>query len=283
MPGHGSITTRDLAAGIDVEPGGVRPGEVEVVASLLGGCRIAIDGRQVDTASSRRTRGVLAYLLIHRAMPLPRDVLMDAFWPEADPSAARNRLHVALSGVRQALREVCPEPVVQRHYDTYSLSSTVDVCLDVERFEAACRTAGRAEAGGDLAGAARGYELACQLYAGDLLPGDPYLEWAVPVRERLRWTAVQAQSALMELYVRRGEYGPGAVLGRAVLAIDPANEAVHRALMRSFALTGQRHLALAQYQRLTRILWRTFRVGPSAESTAVYEALRGPAPYRYRP
>lgn len=275
---RGNASTPDLAENLDTGAG-----QIALVASLLGGCRVLVDGRSVDTASSRRTRGVLAYLLTHRAAPVPRDVLMDVFWPVADPSAARNRLHVALSGVRQVLREVCPEPVVQRHYDTYGLSSAVNVWLDVERFEAACRAARRAEAAGDHAGAERGYDLACQLYTGDLLPGDPYLEWALPMRERLRWTALQAQSALMELYVRRGAHGPAVTLGHAVLAADPANEAVHRALMRSLAATGQRHLALDRYQRLTRTLWRTFRVGPSAETTAVYEALRGPAPYRYRP
>ena len=35
---------------------------------------------------------------------MPRDVLMDVFWRDAEPEAARDSLHVALSGVRRALR-----------------------------------------------------------------------------------------------------------------------------------------------------------------------------------
>lgn len=259
---------------------GAETGRPQMVASLLGGCRVAVGGTAIDTASSRRTRGLLAYLLTHRRAPVPRDVLMDVFWPAAAPGAARNSLHVALSGVRQVLREACPEPLIERHFDTYALRPAVDVWVDVEEFETACGNARRAVAAGDGATAERACELACQLYAGDLLAGDPYLDWALPMRDRLRRESVEAQCSLMELYLRRGDHGPAAVLGRAVLAVDPANEAVHRNLMVCLAATGQRHLALAQYQRLARILWRTFRVGPAAESTALYEALRSGGPYR---
>ena len=64
---------------------------------------IAVDGSVIDTSSSRRTRNLLAYLVTHRDKPVPRDVLMDVFWPHASPEAARNSLHVALSGVRRTL------------------------------------------------------------------------------------------------------------------------------------------------------------------------------------
>jgi SARP family transcriptional regulator, regulator of embCAB operon len=53
--------------------------------------------------------------------------------------------------------------------------------------------------------------------------------------------------------------------------------------MACLASSGQRHLALEQYQRMARTLWRTYRIGPSAESTALYEAIRHPGPYRSPP
>ena len=93
-------------------------------ARVLGRFSVMLDGHPVDTLSSRRTRNVLAYLLTHRRVPVPRDVLMDAFWPHADPEAARNSLHVALTGVRHALRCAWPGPVLQRVHDTYLLADT---------------------------------------------------------------------------------------------------------------------------------------------------------------
>ncbi len=283
MPGLSSVTVVDQRPSADRHPAlevRAAPGRPLLVGSFLGGCRITLDGRTVDTESSRRTRGLLTYILTHRRAAVPRDVLMDVFWPAATPDAARNNLHVALTRVRQVLRDAGWGGLVERRYDTYAVSPQVDAWLDVDQFERACADARRATAAGDHAGTETALQLACQLYAGDFLAADPYLEWALPVRERMRREWVEAQRALMAVYVQRGEHGPASVLGRAVLAVDPADEVVHRGLMVCLAANGQRHLALEQYQRLARTLWRTFRVGPSAHTSALYEALRRPDPYR---
>lgn len=247
-----------------------------LTATLLGGCRITVQGRTVDTVSSRRTRGLLTYLLLHRRAPAPRDVLMDVFWPDAGPAAARNRLHVALTALRHTLREAWPGVVVERRDDTYRLAPDLEIGTDVEEFATAIARARRAEWTGDTATAAAAWELSCGLYAGPLLPGDPYVEWVAPLREQFQLDALTAQRQLLEHYLRRGAVGPAAVLARSVLVLDPADEAAHRALMSCFAGAGQRHLALAQYQVLARRLWRTYRIGPSAETETLHRTLRDP-------
>ncbi|WP_147254577.1 AfsR/SARP family transcriptional regulator [Pseudonocardia hierapolitana] len=251
-----------------------------VAAALLGGCRISVGERMVDTASSRRTRGLVAYLVVHRRAWIPRDVLMDIFWPHAAPAAARNSLHVALTRVRAALRAAGGEALLERNFDTYGISRDADVRLDVDQVEAAGALARRAIAAGDAVRAEQAYGMICQLYAGVFLADDLYVDWALPVRERLAREAIEAQRGLMHIYLRRGDCGAAAVLARAVLVVDPADEDVNRGLMACLASSGQRHLALEQYRRMARTLWRTYRIGPSAESAALYEAIRKPGPYR---
>ena len=221
-------------------------------ARLLGRFCVTLDGRPVDTLSSRRTRNLIAYLLAHRRVPVPRDVLMDVFWPNADPDAARNCLHVALTGVRHALRRACPAPVLQRAHDTYLLGDTIRVWVDVEEFERNCRAGRAAEQAGDLGSAIRCYEAAAQLYDGEFLADDPYAEWATPTRDTLRLMAIDAQSRLAELYVRRNVYGPAIQVGRWIVDADPCNELAHRRLMSCYATVGQMHLALSQYPPLRR-------------------------------
>lgn len=254
-------------------------------AELLGGCRVTLAGVPVDTTSSRRTRTLLAYLLVHGRAPVPCDVLTGVLWPAARPDVARDSLDVALAGLRQALRTAWPDArstsgapiesaVVLRPDGTCSFAPEVAVRTDVNAFTAAVEE-GRRAPDPDVAAAANG--LACHLYAGDFLPTDPYLEWAVPMRTGLRTDALDARRALLAHHLGRGDHGVAAVLARAVLAVDPTDEAAHRALMVCLAADGQRHLALAQYQRMARMLWRSFGTGPDAESTALYERLRGPA------
>jgi DNA-binding SARP family transcriptional activator len=220
---------------------------------------------------------MLAYLLAHRPTHVARDVLMDAFWPDATPAAARNSLHVALSGVRRALRSTGPHVVVERRFDAYRLAGPATVWTDLEQFEQVRQAGLRAERRGDPRAARHNYEIACQLYEGDFLADEPYLDWAAPVRESLRLTAVELQTRLVDSYLEGSEHAAAALLARRVLAMDPCNERVHRQLMRCYAAMDQRHLALSQYHRLAGQLWTSLRITPSAETTALFQRLRQPA------
>ena len=260
---------------MDDDSGGRR---VMLTARLLGRLWVVVDGQVVDTGSSRRTRNVLAYLLTHREAPVPRDVLMDVFWGNAEPEAARNSVHVALSGVRRALRAAGAEPLLERRHDTYRFADHLDVWVDVEAFERGCREGRRAEEAGDAAAALDAYERAGQLYDGDFLADDPYAPWAGEIRETLRAQARDAACRQVALYGRLGHDRSAVLVGRRVLAGDPCNEPVHRQLMVSYASAGQRHLALLQYQRCREALWSTFRIQPAIDTTVLYESLRGRLP-----
>jgi DNA-binding SARP family transcriptional activator len=67
-------------------------GELRAVlaARMLGSLVVSLNGTVIDTSSSRRTRQVLSYLLLRRRAAIPRDVLMETFWPTAPPDSARN-------------------------------------------------------------------------------------------------------------------------------------------------------------------------------------------------
>lgn len=249
---------------------------------LLGRFVLSIDDHVVDTRSSRRTRNMLAYLLTNRRTPVARDVLMDVFWPDADPNAARNSLHVALTGARNALRECCSEPILQRRFDTYQLCDAVEIWVDIEEFERHCHAGLQAERAGDAGRALESFERASQLYDGQFLADDPYLEWAAATRDRLQILAIEVQSRLVELYAQRGDHAAAVQLGRWLLATDPCNEGVHRRLMSCYARTGRGHLALAQYQRCAEALWREFQVRPAPETRAFYERLRNPGAHLSR-
>ena len=266
--------TRGEVSADRASPSAARP---MLTARLLGRFWVVVDGKVVDTSSSRRTRSVLAYLLAHRDAPVNRDLLMDMFWPGASAEAARNNLHVALSGVRRVLRAVHPEPLLERWYDMYRLADW-DLWVDVEKFEGHCRDGRRAGREGDVAAELRAYELAGQLYEGDFLADDPYAEWAAGPREALRLQAIEAQSRLVTLYAARGEHGAATLLGRKILTTDPCNELVHRQLMISYVGSRQTHLALLQYHRCRETLWNAFRIRPAPETVELYDSLRATAP-----
>jgi DNA-binding SARP family transcriptional activator len=248
---------------------------IRIRAYLLGDVRVIVNGRLAETPS-RHGRDLLVYLLLHRVAAVPRDVLIDTFWPRARPAAGRNRLHVVLAGVRKTLREASAEPVVERCGEAYRIAPAAEVWTDADEFERYCRAGRRADGGGDATEALRQYEAAGLLFRGEFLADRPYADWAAPRREALRSVALEAQSRLVQLHTGRGEHGAAATLARRILTEDPCNETVHRALMLCYARTGLRHLALLQYQQLVTILWADLRVRPAAATTELYERLRRP-------
>ncbi|GID91610.1 BTAD domain-containing putative transcriptional regulator [Amorphoplanes digitatis] len=248
---------------------------IRVRAYLLGDVRVIVNGRLVETPS-RHGRDLIVYLLLHRETPTPRDVLIDTFWPRARPAAGRNRLHVLLAGVRKTLRAASADPVIERCGEAYRIARAAQVWTDTDEFERLCRAGRRAQAGADPAEATRHYEAAGMLFRGGFLPDRPYADWAAARRAALRAVALEAQSNLVLLYAGRGEYGAAATLARRILADDPCNEDVHRALMLCYARAGLRHLALLQYRQLVTTLWADLRVRPAAETTELYERLRRP-------
>ena len=248
-----------------------------LTARLLGGCVIAVDGSVIDTSSSRRTRNLLAYLVTHRKEPVPRDVLMDVFWPDASPEAARNSLHVALTGVRRTLSDVTTCPLLERRFDTYQLVPSAGAWVDVTEFEHYAELGQRLDRRGDSAAARRAYEMAADLYEGDFLADDPYGSWPRTVREALRLQVIELRIRLVDHYLEVSDLPAATTTARAALALDPHNEVLHRQLMGCYASSGQTHRALAQYHQCAELLWDDFHIRPAPETTRIFDELRSPA------
>jgi hypothetical protein len=127
-------------------------------------------------------------------------------------------------------------------------------------------------------------EKAGQIYGGDLLAGlaldePPFEEWLLTERLRLRELTVDALARLLAHQRGAGADEAAIQTGRRLLALDPLQEPVHRAVMRLYARQGRRGAALRQYQACVAVLQRELRVEPEAETQALYqEILRQPSP-----
>jgi DNA-binding SARP family transcriptional activator len=245
---------------------------------LLGQLKVRLDDVVVDDWPSGRGRSLLKYLVTHRAPWPRREMLMEAFWPEASPAAARNSLNVAVHGLRRAFRASARVPVVVREDGTYRLGPGVRLWLDVDEFELRVAGGRRLEATGDLAGAAAEYERALALYQGDFLADDPYEEWPGATREHLLLAYLDVLDRLSGLYFGQHQYGACVALCRLLVERDPCREDGHRRLMRCFTRQGQPHLALRQFQACADALSQDLGVDPDPATLALAQQIRGHQP-----
>jgi DNA-binding SARP family transcriptional activator len=252
---------------------GILP-RLTLAAHLLGSFKLSIDDILLDQIPGGNSGVLLKYLLHHRKRSLPREELMELFWPGADPESARNRLNVIMSKVRKAIRTITDFEVILYENDRYSLNTELLFWVDVDEFEGTLAEATHVEKAGETAHAISLLEIAANLYQGDYMQEDIYEEWTVLTRERLRLANLDALYRLSRHYFEQEQYAACASLCHSIVEHDNCREDVHCLLMRCYARQGQYHLGLRQYQYCVDILNRELDVKPADSTVALYERLR---------
>src|SRR5215207_3854391 len=215
---------------------------------LLGGFDVVVGGRPIPPQAWRRrdAAALVKLLALSRGHRLPRDQVVDALWPDLLLEQGAPRLHKAAHYARVTLG---PSDSIVLDADMVVLFPHDELSVDVDAFDEA--------AAGARTGATDQVAEAVHLYRGDLLPADLYEPWAEDPREvrRLRY-----------LDLLRG-------LGRwdLVLETEPLDEGAHLELASSYLRRGDRHAALAQLDRMEKVLERELGTGPSQAAATLRE------------
>jgi len=229
--------------------------------------RVSRNGQIITHWHSLKGQSVFKYLVAHYGTPISKDVLMDVFWPDADPESARRNLHQAIYSLRQTMRRGEPNfQPIQFENECYLLNPEIDLWLDSEVFARNAQEGRQLEASGRQDEADVAYQRAEELYLGDFLEEDLYEDWTRPARERYRNAYLDLVDRLCERHWRKGNYPAVIELCGKLLAKDNCNEKAHRRLMQCYQIQGQHGLAVRQYRLCVDFLKDELGVSPSAET-----------------
>ncbi len=247
---------------------------------LFGTPTLQRDGQPLARFPSRKVRDLLAYLLVNRHVPHPREQLAGVFWGDWDDRKARHCLNTTLWRLRRVIGPSQIHEVPYLHVDaqTIGFNTASNFRLDIAEFEDRCTWA---EGLGQRAPEYRAalYRQAITLYQGDLLT-DCYQEWCLVERERLQRLYLRALSWLLAYHMQRGEHDAAIECGSRILASDPLLEEVHRDLIQLHLDAQQSVAALRQYRACEEVLRRELGVAPMPETQALLAriiATTGPA------
>ncbi|MCG3210421.1 MAG: hypothetical protein FOGNACKC_04052 [Anaerolineae bacterium] len=236
--------------------------------SLLGRVEITLNGQPVEGFVSVKVQALLAYLAV-TGRTHNRESLAALFWGDKPDDRARANLRKALSNLRKLLGGY-----INSSDQLIAFDRTLPHFLDVAVFEETLNQAGAFKT------APQPLREAIDLYQGDFLAGlaiddaQPFEEWLLPERERLRRLAVQALYQLARIHTSRGEYAAGIDVTTRLLALEPWQEEAHRQLMTLLARSGQHAAALAHFETCRRILAEELGVEPLPETQALYQRLK---------
>ncbi len=244
---EGAITEELL--GLAVETG--QPAALALEAAALP-VSLAVLGRFALTRGGRpvpMTAGQSAQLLKLVAVSggrVPADAAIETLWPEASREAGRNRLRTVLNRQRAEAGEV-----IIRVGDSLLLAQEVRV--DLALFEAeGCRALALGLAEPALAVAVA--RTAIARYRGDLLPDDPYEEWADLPREHARRTMLRLLDLCADVAAGRGDLDEVRTVIEMTIDLAPYDD--ERYLRAAGALLGQgrRGAALTVLRRARAVL-----------------------------
>jgi DNA-binding SARP family transcriptional activator len=240
---------------------------------LLGPPGAVLDGRRLPLAN-RKGIALLAYLAV-TAQAHPRDNLAALLWPEAPQARARASLRQTV----WALRQAGLDDWLDLEEDQVALKP--GYVLDVADFRqnAARASAHQHDTHQPCADCLAWLAAAVGQYQGDFLAGlaladSPVFEaWQREQAEGLRQTLGAALERLSGHYALSRDWDRAIETARRWVSLDPLHEPAQRALIDLYARSGQRRLAVQQFESLRHALADELGVEPEPASQWLFAEL----------
>nr|WP_319393664.1 BTAD domain-containing putative transcriptional regulator [uncultured Desulfobacter sp.] len=203
---------------------------------LFGRFKVTIDGKEIPPSSWKSAKALMIfkYLAADRTKGfIPREVLIEMLWPEADPRKTAARFHMAMSALRKTLEPGIPpkraSTYIERKKDTYRLHDDNRVQIDSEQFSNALNLA-RADRDNPEK-VIESYRSALSLYMGPFLEEDQYEEWCTHIRDKFNSDFLIMLKEMADIYEKQGDLENAHHCNGKIFSIDSFNETAAKKIM----------------------------------------------------
>ncbi|WP_155317861.1 BTAD domain-containing putative transcriptional regulator [Desulfosarcina alkanivorans] len=256
--------------------GGSRP---DLDIRTLGGFEVRLGGGKVLADAQwtgLRQKLLLKAILVNGCREIPKDILMDALWPDSSQEAALKRFKVTLHRLRRILASDGNPRAGASCISLKDNRVSLDMgrCrVDVNDFLAACDQIRQFRRDDDDRRLLSACRRAAEIYRGDFLPEEPYLSWAETKRAALKDQYLTVLMEMAGLFERKGDLEQAVRHCGIVIQADPLAEQAHQQLMRLLQRQGRRSAALKVYRDLADTLAAELDTAPDPATTRLYEEI----------
>jgi len=237
----------------------------ELTVKALG--RIRVDSREGPLGGNwlqQRPGQILKYLVCERDRVVQAEEIAEALWPYGGRQALSSVRHF-IHGLRDKLEPDRTGRGGSSFIVTVRGGYAINrrhVRIDADVFTQAVRDGQAAAERGQADGAAELLELAMSLYRGDLLEDEPYAEWAMPERDRLRAMATDSMRLLAQVALGKGDHATAIKHLDRLADFEPYDSDVQRELLRVLLAAGRRSEAMRRYATFRARVGREFQSEP---------------------
>lgn len=235
---------------------------MSVDVEVLGRPAVRIAGERVELKG--RQPALLAALAVDAPHPVSADTLLEAIWGDTLPRDPANALQQRVSELRRTLdpdRTGAPLVTVPGGYAL----RVEDERIDARRFARLASEGRDLLVAGELDAARQRLEAALALWRGAVFAGIADEPWLVPEAQRLRELHLAATADRLEAILGLGGGGELVPELTELTAAEPLSERLAGQLMRAQYRAGRQADALAEYERIRRLLADELGVDPGPE------------------
>lgn len=214
---------------------------------------------RADEWRSHKAQLILKFLLTKEpGRAVAKDLLLETLWRDQDPVKSDQCLRAAISALRRIL-----EPDLPCRKESQYLQSKDGHCvlsmgegglLDANEFTRAFSLALRLDESGEQKAAVSQYRNAIDLYRGDFLEDEPYVEWAFSRREQLRTQYSSALLHLGQLLLAGNQVVEATGLALRALETDDTLEPAYRLGISCCARSGHWGRMTLLYERYCKVM-----------------------------
>ncbi len=246
----------------------------------LGGLQILRSGSvPLGTRDWQGSRPALLFkaILVHGGRHIPKDILLEAVWPDHPPKKSLRNFKVTLHRLRKMLE---PDLDSTRgssyiHLKDNLVSLDKHLCqVDTDALHKLCRRARRIDTAVEARELQAMRREASALYRGDFLPEEPYLTWAEMKRTTLRQEFMQLMYRLGRHLEAQQAFAAARRCYRQIIKLDPAQEKAQRHLMRLLDADGRPQEALQLYEAMCRFLQTEIGAIPDRATVELGDRIR---------
>jgi len=216
---------------------------------------------------------LLKAIVTHGARRVPKDQLIEALWPEAEPRSGENNFKITLYRLRKAL-----EPEMDNsfgssyiHLRSGLINLDEDLCrTDLDEFLSFYRRGEESERKGNVEAALILYNNAIDIYKGDFLPEELYTSWIDLKREELRRLYISLLNKTADIQEKRGTSRAAIDCYKKIIEIDPLSEQAYQKLMILYSNKRMKTEVIRIYKECQKALREELDTSPEALTTSIY-------------
>lgn len=242
----------------------------QLTLTLLGAPQIRLADQEVNIGRNKAV-ALLAYLAA-TVNPVTRESLLALLWSDYEPQAAQSQLRQMVWAINKTIGKAW----LQVDRQTIGLIEQRTLQIDIRRYQQQLHTLPMAPTDPLRLS---GLVAVAELYRGDFLDGftigdsAEFAQWQRVESIAWRHRQMNVLAEIVTHLTAHQAYAEAIGYARRWLALEPVNEAPHLHLMQLYIYSGQRGLALRQYQECVQTIKAELDAPPSTALTDFYQLI----------